>query len=184
MLDEKTKKKLEAEWPKRKANLGRLIFITHRIFYKWATERWQKDGWGEIRPEHMRIMSFIGTNNLTVNEIAQRAGVTKQGASKMLTDLIDNGFVEVEQHPTDNRAKQISISKKGADFIFYLDGAKKEMEEKYESIVGKKKMEVLRSILLELTEGLIIMEAQQCGLENFNDDVKSDNKIRPSAKPK
>lgn len=172
MLDKKTKERLEAEWPKRKANLGRLVFITHRIFYKWATERWQKDGWGEIRPEHMRIMSFIGTNSLTVNEIAQRAGVTKQGASKMLTDLIDNGFVDVEQHPTDNRAKQISISKKGADFIFYLDSAAKDMEKKYESIIGNKKMETLRSILLELTEGLIQLEAEECGLSGFDDKKK------------
>jgi DNA-binding MarR family transcriptional regulator len=161
MLDKRSKEKLESFMQTRKRNLARLIYITHRHFNEWAQKKWIEDGWGEIRPEHLRLISIIGTGEVNINELAKRARVTKQAMSKMVNDLKERGFIQIHPDPQDSRSKIISISSEGADFMMYLCGSAKELEIKFAAIIGKKKTEQLISILSELTEGILELEEQE-----------------------
>ena len=162
MLTKRAKAKLEVLMTSRKRNLGRHIYIIHRYFNEWALAKWQKDGWGEIRPEHLRLISIVGVESVNNNELAKRARVTKQAMSKMVNDLETRGFIIVEPDPNDSRAKIISISNEGVDFIEYFNQCAKVLEGKFTAIIGEKKKEQLVDILSELVEGILEHEKIDC----------------------
>ena len=163
MLDKRAKAKLEALIPKRRRNLARHIYILHRYFNEWACKRWLKDGWGIIRPEHLRLLSIVGSDEVNNNELAKRARVSKQAMSKMVTELEKRGFINVQPDLNDSRAKIISVSKKGVEFLVYLTSCGKELEVIFAGMIGKQKTEQLIEILSELTEGILEYEKMECG---------------------
>jgi len=158
MLDKRSQIKLEKYMAKRKRNIARLIYITYRYFNEWTQKQWTLDGWKEMRPEHWRLISIISIEAVSNNELAKRARVSKQAMSKMVNDLVAFGYVDVEPDPADSRAKIISISKKGVDFLEYLGPCGQGLEEKFHAIIGTKKTEQLITIMAELTEGILTEE--------------------------
>jgi DNA-binding MarR family transcriptional regulator len=163
MLSKIYQAKLEAYMPKRKRNLARLIYILHRYFNEWAEKRFKEDDWGEIRPEHLRLISIVSVEAMNNNVLAKKARVSKQAMSKMVNDLVNRGFIEVQPDPLDSRSKNISITKEGVDFLLYLNNCSKQLEINFEDIMGRKKTEQLIDILSELTEGILECENNQHG---------------------
>ncbi|HLP53059.1 MAG TPA: MarR family transcriptional regulator [Chitinophagales bacterium] len=163
MLDKKTQKKLEAHLAARRHNITRGLYIAHRYVNEWALKRWKEDGWGDIRPDHLRLISIISMEPLNINELSKRARVSKQAMSKMVGDLISKGFIAFETDPKDSRSKIISITKEGVDFLSYFVGCAQVVKADFESLIGAKKTEQLISILGDLSEG--ILEREKKGLE-------------------
>jgi DNA-binding MarR family transcriptional regulator len=161
MLDKRRKEKLESYMLKKKTNLCRHIYITYRYFNEWAQKQWIEDGWENIRPEHLRLISIIGTDEVNNNELAKRARVSKQAMSKMVNDLESHGFVDVEPDPNDSRARIISISNNGVEFLEYFQNSGKVINKQFEDILGKEKAEKLLSLLSELTEGILELEKKE-----------------------
>jgi DNA-binding MarR family transcriptional regulator len=161
MLDKRTKAKLDSHIATRKRNITRGIYITHRYINEWALTKWKQDGWDNIRPDHLRLISIISTEQLNINELSKRARVSKQAMSKMVNDLISKGFIAFETDPNDSRSKIISITKDGVEFMEYFKGCAKLVEKKFEDIIGAKKTQQLIDILAELTEGILEEEKKE-----------------------
>ncbi len=161
MLDKRTKAKLDEHIATRKRNVTRGIYITYRYLNEWALSKWKEDGWDTIRPDHLRLISIISTEQLNINELSKRARVSKQAMSKMVNDLISKGFIAFETDPHDSRSKIISITKDGVEFMEYFKGCSKLVEKKFEDIIGEKKTQLLIDILEELTEGILELEKRE-----------------------
>ena len=161
MLDKRTQVKLESHLAARKRNIARSIYIAQRYISEWALLKWKEDGWADIRPEHLRLISIISSETVNINELSKRARVSKQAMSKMVNDLISKGFIEFETDPKDSRSKIISITKDGVGFLEYFVGCAKLLEKKMEGIIGIKKTQILIDILGELTEGILELEKKE-----------------------
>lgn len=161
MPDKKTRAKLESLVTARKRNIARSIYITHRYVNEWAQTKWKEDGWDDIRPEHLRLISIISSETVNINELSKRARVSKQAMSKMVGDLISKGVIAFETDPKDSRSKIISVTKSGVGFMEYFIGCAKLMEKKFENIIGVKKTKQLIDILAELTEGILECERKE-----------------------
>jgi DNA-binding MarR family transcriptional regulator len=163
MLDKRTKAKLEEHIAGRSRNITRGIYIAFRYVNEWALNKWKEDGWDDIRPDHLRLVSIISMEPMNINELSKRARVSKQAMSKMVNYLIDKGFVAYETDPKDSRSKIISITKDGVEFMGYFKGCSKLVEKKFEQIIGDKKTQQLISILSELSEGILAREQNEHG---------------------
>ncbi len=161
MLDKKATAKLEKYFAARKCNINRGIYISHRFINEWAQKKWKDDGWDGIRPDHMRVLSIISMEPMNVNELSRRARVSKQAMSKMVNDLINKDFIAFETDPKDSRSKIISITPTAVDFLEYLSGCSKVVEEKFKTIIGAKKTEQLITLLSELSEGILELEKKE-----------------------
>jgi DNA-binding MarR family transcriptional regulator len=161
MLDKKATAKLEKYFAARKCNINRGIYISHRFINEWAQKKWKDDGWDGIRPDHMRVLSIISMEPMNVNELSRRARVSKQAMSKMVNDLISKDFIAFETDPKDSRSKIISITATAVDFLEYLSGCSKVVEEKFKTIIGAKKTDQLISLLSELSEGILALEQKE-----------------------
>ena len=158
MLDKRGKKKFEGYIERKKTNLSRHIYITYRYFNEWAQKQWKEDGWENIRPEHLRLISILGVDVVNNNELAKRARVSKQAMSKMVADLEVHGFIDVEPDPNDSRAKIISVSNNGVEFLEYFYNCNKLIEKRFRAMLGDEKTEKLTELLGELTECILEFE--------------------------
>jgi len=63
---------------------------------------------------HARALHFIARNpNVTVAGLLQVLKITKQSLNRVLNDLLDSGFVERRQAPSDRRMRQLRLTPKG-----------------------------------------------------------------------
>jgi DNA-binding MarR family transcriptional regulator len=74
--------------------------------------------------------------------------------SQMVTLMEKRGVLIVEQDPNDSRAKLISLSKYGVEFMVYFSSSIEELTKQYTSIIGREKMELLTEIAGELANGI------------------------------
>lgn len=155
MLDNKGKKRLDEWVDKRRENPGRLIYIIFRYVHEWASIRWKQDGWENLQPDHLRLISIVGADNVSNNELAKRARVSKQAMSKMVTQLEKFGFIDVQPDPKDSRAKMISVSNQGAEFLQYFNNCGMLLVDDFAEIIGEKKAKQLIPLLGDLAEGII-----------------------------
>lgn len=161
MLDKRTQAKLETQIANRKRAITRNIYIANRFITEWAQTKWKDDGWDNIRPEHLRLISIISLEPVNINELSKRARVTKQAMSKMVNDLISKGFIAYETDPKDSRSKIVSITIEGVEFLEYFLGCAKLVEQRFEKIIGLEKTKQLIDILEDLSEGILESEQKE-----------------------
>ncbi|WP_330182850.1 MarR family transcriptional regulator [Nocardia sp. NBC_01503] len=70
-------------------------------------------GFDDIRPSHGFAFVRMAPNGATVGEIAEHLGVTKQAASQLVEELVKKGYAERNPHPSDARARLITLTARG-----------------------------------------------------------------------
>jgi DNA-binding MarR family transcriptional regulator len=67
----------------------------------------------EGRPAYGFAFARLAPDGATVTELARHLGVTKQGASQLVEELVAKGYVERRPHPRDARARLIVLTERG-----------------------------------------------------------------------
>jgi DNA-binding MarR family transcriptional regulator len=155
MMDKKTRALIDAMSAKRKNSLSRHLYIIYWHMHDWSRKKWGEDGWSDITSDHIKLISMIaGGERMSNAELAKKAGVTKQAMSQMVTLMEKRGVLIVEQDPNDSRAKLISLSKYGVEFMVYFHSCAEELMKQYSKIIGNEKMKLLNEIAGELAQGI------------------------------
>jgi DNA-binding MarR family transcriptional regulator len=155
MMDKKTKALLDTMAAKRKDSLSRQLYIIYWHMHDWSRKKWAEDGWSDINADQIKLLTLIvGGEQMSNAELAKKAGVTKQAMSQMVTLMEKKGVLTVEDDPNDSRAKLISLSKYGVEFMVYLSSTRKELMTQYTKILGSEKMKLLTEIASELARGI------------------------------
>ena len=88
-----------------------LFFFAYRDFTGEADAVLADFGFGRA---HHRAIYFIGRNpNISVSDLLGILKITKQSLSRVLTQLIDEGYVRQETDSTDRRRRLLLLSDKG-----------------------------------------------------------------------
>jgi len=159
MLDKKTRTLIDAMSVKRKNSLGRHLYVVYWHMHDWSRKKWAEDGWSDITTDHIKLISMIaGGERMSNAELAKKAGVTKQAMSQMVNLMEKRGVLIVEQDPNDSRAKLISLSKYGVEFMLYFSSCTEELMKHYTKIIGSEKMKLLAELAGELANGIMETE--------------------------
>ncbi|MEM1375902.1 MAG: MarR family transcriptional regulator [Pseudomonadota bacterium] len=104
--------------PDKIENLIELLFFAYRDFTADADAILADMGLGRA---HHRTLHFIDRKpNLSVAELLDLLGITKQGLGRVLRDLLDAGFVAQTESEEDRRRRLLTLSPAGADLIARL----------------------------------------------------------------
>lgn len=91
-----------------------LMFFAYRAFTSDADEILKAAGFWRA---HHRALHFIGSRRgLTVSELMEVLGVTKQSLNRVLRELIDKGLVESRVGEKDRRQRVLALTEAGAAF--------------------------------------------------------------------
>ena len=81
-------------------------------------------GWGRFvkttglsMPQFSILMQLHYKGSCGMSEISERSNVTAAAASQLVEKLVQSELIERTEDPNDRRAKQLSLSKKGAKLV-------------------------------------------------------------------
>ncbi len=88
-----------------------LMFFAYRDFTGEADEVLEAYGFGRA---HHRIIYFVGAHQgITVGELLQILKITKQSLSRVLSQLVEDGFVEQQTDANDRRRRRLQLTQRG-----------------------------------------------------------------------
>lgn len=88
-----------------------LLFFAYRDFTGEPDRILAKYGFGRA---HHRVIYFVGRNDgISVSDLLRILKITKQSLSRVLGQLVAEGFIEQEQDSTDRRRRLLTLTEKG-----------------------------------------------------------------------
>lgn len=90
----------------------------YKLFYK-TEDMALKRGMKSVTHTELHIIESIGRNSLTMNELADKIGITMGTATVAISKLTDKGYVKRVRSNVDRRKVFVSLTKKGIDALAY-----------------------------------------------------------------
>ena len=95
-----------------------LLFFAYRDFTAEADALLADFGFGRA---HHRVIYFVGRHpGMIVSELLEILKITKQSLSRVLGQLIDDGFIDQRTDAADRRRRRLNLTAKGAELEHHL----------------------------------------------------------------
>jgi DNA-binding MarR family transcriptional regulator len=98
-------------------NLARLVRTVERHITNQISRELQIHGYVSLSARHLQVFEHLDTEGVSIIQLAQRAGISKQAMSKMVKEVAHEGFINVVTDDRDNRVQLVNVTQKGADLI-------------------------------------------------------------------
>ncbi|WP_460725071.1 MarR family winged helix-turn-helix transcriptional regulator [Nocardia heshunensis] len=104
-------------------------------------------GFTDIRPSHGFAFVRMAPDGATVGELAEHLGVTKQAASQLVEELVKKGYAQRNPHPSDARAKIVTLTERGWACTRAADAALARFTDHWAATLGPEATVALRNTL-------------------------------------
>lgn len=133
-------------------NFSGLIHHLSRQLTNAANRKWADIGYADIRTTHVSILIRIEKREINHNMLAKQLGITRQGLSKLKTELIGNGYLTTTLTENNKKSELLQLTEKGKRFLLDFRKANTELEKTFINILGKTAFQNLKSSLLILDD--------------------------------
>lgn len=104
-----------------------------------------------LRPSQFRVIAMVPYNSgITITELADRVGMTKQAIGQFVTTLVESGHLVTEEDPQDRRLRIVRRTRRGdevtQELAHMLDG----LEHRWAERVGVTRYAQFRQIMEEI----------------------------------
>jgi DNA-binding MarR family transcriptional regulator len=135
-------------------SLGVLLRLAHQHFSSAVDEALGEAGFGDIRPHHANVFTFVPPEGIQMSELTLKAGVRKQSMAQALEELEKLGYIERRPHPSDKRARLVFLTERGKKIRPLAMAAGQQVEEQWRHLLGEGDLEALRAALQRLLDAL------------------------------
>ena len=106
----------------------------------------------DMRAPYGFVIRAIAAAPLGLTELAERLGVTKQAAIKVVDEMEARGLLERRPNPADRRAKVLALTARGETVRAAALAESHAMERELRDELGAEDVEALRRVLLRFLE--------------------------------
>ncbi len=117
-----------------------------------AIDRLAERGHAAVRPAHGNVFQHLDDGGTTVSTLAERAQMTKQAMSELVTYLERHGYVTRQPDPSDGRAKLVIPTARGREVVAIAQEMVPEVERLIADTLGPRRAETLRQDLVRLLD--------------------------------
>ena len=123
-----------------------LLFFAYRDFTAKADETLLQYGFGRA---HHRVIYFVGRNpGMTVSALLDILKITKQSLSRVLGQLVRQGFITQRPGATDRRQRLLSLTERGAELERKLTEDQRALVARAYRSAGAEAVEGFRKVLM------------------------------------
>ena len=127
-----------------------LLFFAYRDFTKGPDAMLADFGFGRA---HHRVIYFVGRHpGMTVSDLLHILQITKQSLSRVLKQLVEEGFISQTQGEADRRQRLLNLTKKGQDLERKLSEEQRERIANAYRKAGAEAVDGFRKVMMEITE--------------------------------
>ncbi|MFY9913975.1 MAG: MarR family transcriptional regulator [Nocardioidaceae bacterium] len=140
---------VKAEFPLEETHapllMGLLFRQVHTIF--------DQEDWGGLRQSHFRVISSVPSGGVSITELGERLGMTKQGCGQFVTQLVESGHLVIEAYPSDRRVRVVRRTALGQRVLDRVLERNLRIERDWATQVGEARYRAFREVLEELALG-------------------------------
>lgn len=131
--------------------LGRALRRAWVGYQRQLDEEMAAAGFGRRRIPDGRVLRICArADDVTISRIGRELGITRQGASKIVGSLREDGFVTVHPSPSDGRETLVRPTRRAADYLAAHRKAADGVERRLRAGVGAQAVDDLYRVLQEL----------------------------------
>ena len=104
-------------------------------------------GIADMRAPFGFVIRALAEAPLELTALAERLGVTKQAAIKVVDEMEARGFLTREPHPTDRRAKRLTLTARGVAVRAAALAESHRMERELRAALGDADVDAFRRVL-------------------------------------
>ncbi len=146
-------------------NLGQKLMKAARLLNQQAILEVQRRG-HPFREAHNRLLPHLSFDGIRLTELADRAGITKQSAQRLVDEMVDEGYLAKENDSNDKRAQRIVYTEKGKRSVFDGLDVLKKLELEIADEVGP---QTLQDLSTSLTSVIVALEKMTSAPSNERD---------------
>ncbi|MBI3791092.1 MAG: MarR family transcriptional regulator [Gemmatimonadetes bacterium] len=94
-------------------DFGILLNVAYGRFKGRLHAHLRARGFDDLGPSHGYVFRALADGPLLLARLAERMGISPQGALKVVQDMVAGGYVAREADPDDARAKRLSLTPRG-----------------------------------------------------------------------
>ena len=117
-------------------HLGRLLLRAWRGVTEDGMVLVRRLGHPDLKAGHLPLFANIDAGGTRINELADRADVTRQMMGRLVKELEELGYVETAVDPADARAVIVTLTERGGRFRRDADKAMAQLTRRYEKDLG------------------------------------------------
>ena len=133
--------------------LGRALTLALRLLIDDMHTRLDAAGFSDLRPAHGYVLNAAAEEGgATASEIAVILGMTKQGAAKVIEELVGAGYVERTTRDDDGRAHPVVLTRRGSQALAAAAAIQDELEQEWIAHSSDRDVAALRRVLARVLE--------------------------------
>lgn len=137
-------------YQERERALGRVMSIMKRFMGRHVELRLAELGFKDFKASYIAFLANLEEGGITNNELARRAGITKQAMSKVVKLLEDDGYIYTVKNERDSRSSQIFINERGKQLLVAVFNCMNEVKDKFYTIAGRERVEQMLDTMVLL----------------------------------
>jgi DNA-binding MarR family transcriptional regulator len=94
-------------------DLGILLGLAYQTFTDELRADLETRGFPDLGSAYGYVFRALAVEVLNLHELASRLGMTAQGATKIVNEMVSRGYVERKPDPQDGRAKELRLAPRG-----------------------------------------------------------------------
>ena len=115
-----------------------------------VSEVFGSENWDGLRQSHFRVISAVPAEGISVTDLGERVGMTKQGCGQFVAGLVESGHLFVERDPADGRVRLVRRTPRGERTTAAVTARMLELEDAWAAQVGERRYRTFRRVLDEL----------------------------------
>ncbi len=122
------------------------------LLFREVRAVFETEDWSGLRQSHFRVISSVPAEGISVTELGERLGMSKQGCGQFVTSLVESGHLRVEQGASDRRVRWVRRTPKGTRTNAKVTARMLEVEQEWAERVGERRYRTFRKVLLDLVD--------------------------------
>jgi DNA-binding MarR family transcriptional regulator len=132
--------------------LGLLLRLAHQQWTQAVEAALEEAGFGDIRPPHANVFTFVPAEGMQVSELTKLARVRKQTMAQAVEELEQLGYVERRPDPNDRRGRLVFLTQRGQGVRPVAMAAGRQVDRRWAELTSPEEIEDLRRALQALLE--------------------------------
>lgn len=131
-------------------DLGVLLTLALGAFKQRLHAHLAQAGYDDLGPSFGFVFRSLAEGPLSLVELSQRLGISAQGALKIAAEMVNRGYVERQDDPTDKRVRHLVLTARGRGALREARRFHSIAEKALEKSVGARQVAGARAVLLAL----------------------------------
>ncbi len=111
------------------------------------------EDWKGLRQSHFRVIFSVPGDGISITELGERVGMTKQGCGQFVTQLVGTGHLKVERDPGDGRTRIVKRTALGHRTVKRVSARIRRIEDGWAEQVGRQRYRTFKAVIEQLTLG-------------------------------